>query len=326
MFLNNYKYDLDGTISFYTSQVVLSVLVFVSDKKINFIEPCRIAAKIITFVTIFLALVIVKYPEAIMLFVDSKVFKVMKRPIFGHSFLSVFHLSSPIIIISLGYEFTVFLINKKKRYFLYCILYSFALYFSGTRANMLAGVLVLMIVYLYYMLFFKRNMLQFVSLLIFICFIGLFLIFLLLTDKTSGSSVIKHGHLVSMNKLFSGNLNIFLFGNGPGSLYYSEGFKSFTYLSEMSYYEMVRNYGLFSAVIICFVYFFPLIIFLAQKKILSFSIFISYLAYLSIAGTNPLLMVPQGYIVLILSYNLGLNINRNSEYLSTEKNNRIKSV
>lgn len=157
-------------------------------------------------------------------------------------------------------------------------------------------------------------MLKFVFLLVVVCFFVFLIVFLLLTDETSGSSAIKYGHLVSIRKLLSGNLNIFLFGNGPGSLYYSEGFKGFTYLSEVSYYELLRNYGLFSAVIICFVYFSPLIIFFLQKKILPFSIFISYLAYLFIAGTNPLLMVPQGYIVLILVYNIGLNINKNHKY------------
>jgi hypothetical protein len=309
MLLNNYEYEIDSTMSFYTSQIVLFTLMFVSDKTVNLVNPCILAAKIISITTIFLTIIIKTYPGVALIFADSKLFMIMQRPILGHTFFSVFHLSSPIIVLSLGYEFAVFLSNKLKKYFINCFLYSTALYLSGTRANILSGFLVIMIIYLYYVLFLKKNMLKFVFIFVLICFLGSLMVFLLLTDETSGSSAIKYGHLVSISKLLKGNLNIFLFGNGPGSLYYSEGFHGVTYISELSYYELIRNYGLFSAIIICSIFFSPLLFFM-QKKILSFSIFISYLAYLFIAGTNPLLMVPQGYVVLIFAYNVGVNNNK----------------
>jgi hypothetical protein len=238
-------------------------------------------------------------------------FRIERVTFLGYSFFRVFHLSSPIIVVALGHSLASFLYKKKAEYFFKCILFLLALYFSSTRANMLASILIILMIYLYHTLYVKKRVTFFIF--ISCCFIvfTLILVYLLFTDVSNASSNVKYGHVISLNELFKNNINIFLFGNGPGSLYYTMGFGGLTTRSELSYYEVIRIFGISSSVVIFFIFFYP-IFSIPIKSIFSFSFLISYLAYLFIAGTNPLLIVPQGFIMLLLAYNYKLNISRKS--------------
>jgi hypothetical protein len=311
MFINNYSYVENEAIKYYTSPLILFVLLFISDTSIDLLKPFLLCARIVSVVTIVLTYIVVNFSEFALVFIYSdlmiSLFGIEERTILGNMFLMVFHKSSPIIVVALAHTFNAFLLEKRRTHIVQCVLYIAALFFSGTRANMLSGILVILIIYLYYLLYNKRKMGLFVFFSFCISIFSLFIVFLLLTDSTSGSSEIKHGHTISINNLLRNNMNIFLLGNGPGSTYYSEGFHQITTRSELSYYELLRNYGIFSAIIIMFIYIYPLVN-IFRKNFYLFSFNISYLAYLFIAGTNPLLMVPQGYMVLLLAYNYNFNL------------------
>ena len=83
---------------------------------------------------------------------------------------------------------------------------------------------------------------------------------------------------------------------------YSEGFNKVVFKTEWTYLELVRNYGLFSLIIIG-VFAKPLItMWKHRREAFCKCMFFAYLSYLLIAGTNPLLLSSTGMIVLLMAY------------------------
>ena len=135
------------------------------------------------------------------------------------------------------------------------------------------------------------------------CVIGaLTLIVMMATQEGDKSNAIKYGHLVSYIELFDANPNFLIFGQGPGALFYSQGFKVWAAETEWTYIELIRNYGVFSLGIL-FVLFLPIYKLLQYRKIsMTLGILCTYIVYLFAAGTNPLLINSTGMIVLLTVY------------------------
>lgn len=129
------------------------------------------------------------------------------------------------------------------------------------------------------------------------------LVFLLATEGGESSNDVKFGHLVSYGVLFSNHPEYLLFGQGLGASFYSEGFRGMTMLTEWTYIEMLRKYGLVGAACIMTFVLYPFRVLLPRiqrDEVLGFSI--AYLAYLLISGTNPLLLGSTGMLVLLMVY------------------------
>ena len=131
------------------------------------------------------------------------------------------------------------------------------------------------------------------------------------TEEKEASNVVKFGHLTSYWQLFDEHAIYFLFGQGPGTAFYSEGFNQVVYKTEWSYLELLRCFGIFSLGIV-FVFFKPLVTFWKQRNLDDFTycMFWSYLSYLAIAGTNPLIMSSTGMITLLMAYSYEEKVKR----------------
>lgn len=123
------------------------------------------------------------------------------------------------------------------------------------------------------------------------------------TETGEYSNEIKYGHIGSYIELFEDNPMYLLLGQGPGTGFYSEGFGEFVYKTEWSYLELIRCYGV-CALLIIYVFVRPLYAFWKARyhDYLTYCMFWSYLTYLVIAGTNPLLLSSTGMITLLMSY------------------------
>lgn len=203
--------------------------------------------------------------------------------------------------------------NKQKRSWkiLLCTLIVFhAFAVSGTRSSMLLPFFLFgMIVYREYKdtRYFKYILYP----IIFVVAVAfILLLFMLIMEKDESSNVIKYAHLHSYWELFSTHPEYLLWGQGPGTSFYSSGFKRVTDITEWTYIELIRNFGLFSLVII-YMFFRPLICMWKDRKDnLSYALFWGYLAYLAIAGTNPLLLSSTGMLALLIAYSYEEKIKR----------------
>jgi hypothetical protein len=77
------------------------------------------------------------------------------------------------------------------------------------------------------------------------------------TGESDGMEV-RYGHLISIYTIFRENPFYFLFGQGPGSVFFTKGTYSLTDNIEISQLEFIRKYGVFSLISFCMLYFMPL--------------------------------------------------------------------
>lgn len=138
-----------------------------------------------------------------------------------------------------------------------------------------------------------------------------FLLFMLLTEDDEPSNVVKYAHLASYKELFLSNPEYLIFGQGPGTSFYTEGFRKMTFKSEWTYLELLRNYGLMCLPIL-YVILRPLfsLFKLAKEHDSALAIAFSYIIYLIIAGTNPLLLSSTGMLVLLTVYSYSYKLKR----------------
>lgn len=247
------------------------------------------------------------------------------RYFLGYKFINVFYRTIPLAIIPCSiycYRMLFEKKGKKKNFILFAIM-ALALFFSGTRANMLSVFFIiasLMIIRI-------RGgalgrLISIFSLFIF-CFLALFILLVFMSEKTESSNMVKYGHLVSYLDLFDSNPDILLWGQGIGSLFYSSGFGEIVPQTEWSYIEIVRYAGLIGGLFIICIYYYPLFILYKKRNTLQYALpfGMGYIFYLGIAGTNPLLISSTGMLALLIAYSYVLSphhrkLIRNSELAS----------
>jgi hypothetical protein len=119
----------------------------------------------------------------------------------------------------------------------------------------------------------------------------------LLFDKEEPSNLVKYGHFMSYYDYFSSNiLNLFL-GQGLGMSFFSTGFNRLVLTTELTYFEVLRVWGLPITFIFLSILILPIVKEIKSKSISP--LFIAYIAYLFIAGTNPFLLDSTGMLVLV---------------------------
>ena len=223
-----------------------------------------------------------------------------KRMILGVQFMGIYYRTSPCIICALGYCLIEKLKGNENRNLL-IIIYTFALFFTAARANMMCAVLLLLVYIVFQLLKNKHFAIAFL-LILFCLFSAILFAILFLNDKGSHSSSIKAGHQQSYFDVFGTDyLRTIFFGWGAGSSFYSLGRHKFVNVTELSHLETVRRYGfLQTLVIFIFIWFRPMYNkFSREKSILKYFYLVVLLAYIFTACTNPFLIDSFGFCALL---------------------------
>lgn len=135
------------------------------------------------------------------------------------------------------------------------------------------------------------------------CVLFLLLLIVLLMETDESSNYVKYGHLTSYKMLFDEHPEYLLFGQGPGTKFYSIGFRATVIRTEWTYLELLRNYGVLCLPIL-YVIVLPLLKLIknSSKYDSALAIASAYFIYLIIAGTNPLLLSSTGMLVILTAY------------------------
>lgn len=141
-----------------------------------------------------------------------------------------------------------------------------------------------------------------------------FILLRLLMEKSEASNLVKYAHLTSYLGLFERNPSYILFGQGPATYFYSEGFRHMTNITEWTYIELIRCYGLFSIVIL-YIIIKPLFVLFKRinRSDVVIAFILGYLLYLVIAGTNPLFLSSTGMLVVLTIYSFLYRMDLNKE-------------
>lgn len=232
------------------------------------------------------------------------------RTILGFDIFTFYPKAIVAFLFVLGYYMHAFFYDKKRLLtFPALVLLFFVFAISGTRSTMLAPFFLLFIIGIKAV---KRTRYAKYILYPFVLFLGVVAILVLVAaagETHEASNTIKYGHLNSYATLFNDHPEYLLIGQGPGTSFYSEGFNKVVYQTEWSYLEQVRMLGIFSLVVIA-VFAKPLrrMWLHGQHDERSRSMFYTYLVYLLIAGTNPLLLTSTGMAMMLMAYSYEASI------------------
>ena len=214
---------------------------------------------------------------------------------------SAFFVTSPMLVIPISYYVYKLILSKQKReqvfYVLISILNIVAMFLAGTRNNMFFAFLLPLLLFLIYC---KK---RYIVIIIFsIMIVLLFPIYinalLAMLSFSEESNSVKINLLSEYVRVFSDPI-YFLFGHGLGSYFHLNDLNIDTYVTELTYFEVIRQFGIVLGLIIIFLMILPLCAIIYTKKFYRSSpLEISYLIYLIMSATNPHLLSSGGFLII----------------------------
>lgn len=121
---------------------------------------------------------------------------------------------------------------------------------------------------------------------------------------------IRNGHIQSIIHEFDVHPLSFLTGEGPGSLFYSQGYGDYVDNIELSQFEYLRKYGIFSFLVFTLFYFGPLL----KKQENTFFLKGALVMYYIVSFSNPVLYSMFAMLFLTLVYVETFQINSKKIY------------
>jgi hypothetical protein len=122
-------------------------------------------------------------------------------------------------------------------------------------------------------------------------------------DPDDVSNVIKIAYLSDYRELFSSPLRL-LFGYGLGSLFFSGALNEMAPMTELTYFDLIRNYGLIIGFLYMAFLLFPLN-FLKNDSCREYHyLFLAYGFYLLMSSVNPFLFSSSGLIIISIVYSV----------------------
>jgi len=118
-------------------------------------------------------------------------------------------------------------------------------------------------------------------------------------SESSSSSSIKMGHIESILSLLANEPSYLIYGQGPGSSFYSTGAGSLVNDVEVSHFNLLRQFGVFGFALYFF-YFFYVIAGLLRLGQQGYAWAVGLTVMFIVAGTNPLLLSPIFFVPLML--------------------------
>ena len=124
------------------------------------------------------------------------------------------------------------------------------------------------------------------------------------------SNAAKLGHIRSYGDLFNDHPTYLIWGQGADAEFYTEGFHAKTTLTELTYFDLIRWFGIPISALILLAVCYPVLGLWRQPDAVSY-LAVPYVAYLWEAATNPLLVCSFGALIVCAMW--GAALFRNSE-------------
>jgi len=219
------------------------------------------------------------------------------------SYSYVYFYTSPLLVLSLAYfSYRTMTVQTRARYIYFALLLVniLGMLVSGPRNNLVFGIVTPLLVLTWYST--KRQRLILIALFFLIAVVaashGTDIVGAML-DPENESNAIKLAHLHDYEILFRNPMTL-LFGQGLGSYFFATGFGYRTSITELTYLEFIRNFGLPIALIYYALLLYPLTRLLDRTFAASHYLILAYGCYLLICLSNPLLLSSSGMLVLAI--------------------------
>ena len=212
---------------------------------------------------------------------------------------SIFLLATPVLVVVLPYYI-------KNKNIVWTIITGCALFFSGTRANVLCGIacIVCCVILKKTSLFSKAIIVS----VILICLVTVITDGSIIdyfhdwSENKAGGDAVRDETLSSIFSYWNDNPFSLVSGSGFSSTFYNEGRKEFVSNAELSYWILLRRVGIPLFIVFLSMFLYPIYSLMKNENLRLMAI--GYLFYLIIAYTNPLLYGSTGMTVVLLMYYL----------------------
>lgn len=296
-----------GTLAYFNSFFFFLLLLVIVNENIELTKFINYSSLMVVGITLGFYLILLLSPTFFTVIyhyfvIDKGVAVYALRNYGGVTLIMMFYKTSPILVFPLSYYlYRIFITPEKRRLIpdiiVLCLIIA-ALFISGTRANVVSLIAIVLFYFGFYI--YKKSKEWFVLINIASLLLALFALpvfFDLLLNKHEASNMIKFGHFSSYLDHFENHKIMSIFGQGIGGSFYSSGINKLSNISELTYLELIRIWGFPITLLFLSALILPLINEIRSKNISH--IFIAYITYLFIAGTNPLLLSSTGMIVLV---------------------------
>lgn len=300
------EFDFDFTKQYFIFFATLLCLAYTS--YVDFFRPLIFASIVLSLFTIFGFIVMSLYPEIENVLYNymheehNDVVLMSHRTFLGVDFVSFCHKSLLVVTIPASLFYSKFLNEKKHKLqnLFLSVLFMFALFCGGNRSLLLGVFLILFILTYQYG---KFNYI-FKKIIIAIGILGLIIAFMALSEKGESSNDIKFNHLTSYINYFSDYFYLFFLGSGAGSKFYSLGFGRMTVLTEWTYLEIIRMYGIVGLILFLRLILNPIKNYKHKFRNITYwkPISLGYIMILIISGSNPYLLNSTGMICIVFMY------------------------
>jgi hypothetical protein len=232
--------------------------------------------------------------------------KIAHREFGSFEVLMIYHNSVSILLFGLG--LSLYYSGKSIKYLFLAILSLIVLFFSSTRANWIATIL-LCLFHIYQRYLMNNFKLRIISILIFGISL-LFLVPLAIFTFFSNEDVSLSDKLSFINdyySLWSNNFTNLFFGQGFGNGIRT-GLRGISYNLEVTYLEIIRIYGIIGFLLFLLFLFYPIYVYLKYKSLKNLSglhkyLYFTYFVYIVIVlPSNPLLFSSNGFVLLLMYY------------------------
>lgn len=329
--LTNQNLSNESTMSMLKSFLFLTYIFWMPCEYLKTSKVFYCVCFLLSILQIILFVVLIFFPESLMFFTlflnkgEEATLLIGIRNYYGIELPMIFYKTCPLLVLPLGISVSNFLQKKTVKNFLHFAVFAFGFFISGTRADMLSCVTLIFATVLFYHFYYKREVFftaVFSSAFLFVFLLAV--VFLLTANDYSTN--IKSGHLSSFMNMFGENpLKFLLIGNGPVSYMYTSARNEWVTLTELTYLELIKNFGLIQSLLVVGILFLPVFFICKNKsyeRIQKFSLSLSYVAYLFICGTNPLLISSTGFTALAVAFSFG----NGTAFKNLEQKKQVKYV
>ena len=280
--------------------VLFSFLLF--DKKINLLKDLSIILSLLSVIIILTYVYILINPVSfgpIYEFgLNTGIYHLGKRVYSDNlQIWSIYYVTSPMILIAIGYFFNKAYFKNNSFYFFLLILNILGMFVAGTRNNMLMSILLPMVLFVYYS---KNKTLTSIISILSVSFI-LFYFADAINDMINLNEESNKSKLFLLSDyydIFSNNPLYLIFGQGFGSYHFWESINRYYFTSELTYFEIFRYFGIFFGSIIIYFMFYPIIYALNNLDSYNeFNIILAYFFYLIMTFFNPLFFSSLGMLI-----------------------------
>ena len=222
---------------------------------------------------------------------QTDLFLLGERVYAGVRFPGMYYVTAPLLVFALAY-YMERSSRKLDKGTLYLILVSAAgLFLSGTRNTILMSLLIPA----YYFLRHRSGRVVLALALPVVIYVGASVLQAMFDPKDVSTSV-KIGYLADYSTILSEPKNLLL-GHGLGTRFFSSARGEVVSITELSYFEIVRTYGVFVGIAFFLYLIYPLLLLIRSRNSMYYCL-IGYAAYLTENYSNPYMLSSNGMLVL----------------------------